>query len=116
MSTTELQGATALTFNNGELIPTTAFLQFVELAKAVEEAKKQIYATMDRHNVKSIKGTTFSITTGELKNWKASDTLPDDFYVTKLDTTKLNYMYKHGDTFPDTVDFTVTKYHRMALK
>lgn len=112
----------ALTFPNtikhqdGTLVTTPTFDQLIAATKAVEAAWSAIYQQMDKYSVTSLKGDWGYATTGELKNWKASATLPADFYINKLDTAKLNYMYKHGDDFPAGVDFSVTKYHRKGLK
>lgn len=111
-----------LTFNqplvhqDGQLVATPTFSDLIAATKAVEAAWKTVYALMDEYRVKSFKGDWGYATTGELKNWKATATLPDDFYVSKLDTAKLNDMYKRNVDFPAGVDFSVTTYHRKGLK
>lgn len=105
-----------LVHTNNQLTTTPTFDQLIAATKAVEAAWQAIYEQMDNYSVTSLKGDWGYATTGELKNWKTSATLPDEFYVSKLDTAKLNYMYKHGDDFPAGVDFSVTRYHRKGLK
>lgn len=115
MSTTELQGATALTFNNGELIPTTAFLQFVELAKAVEEAWKQVYTTMDEHGIKKFPFATGYVTTSERKNWKITPDIDARYTKVTADTKELNKAYDSG-VLPTGSDFTTTVFKVKRLK
>lgn len=105
-----------LIHQDGQLVATPTFSDLIAATKAVEAAWQTVYALMDEFRVTSFKGDWGYATTGELKNWKASTELDESFYVRKLDTAKLNDMYKRGTDFPTGIDFSVTRYHRKGLK
>lgn len=90
----QLQGATALLHQNGQLVPTPQFLAFLEAQKqlqaAIDTAWATVKETMKQHNVTKMTGNWGTIQFVPAELLKADDPTALDAAVTKtvLDTKK----------------------------
>lgn len=96
------------------LSQTEAFARFCEITKAVDATWEAIKAHVSEQG--EIKGTWGAVGISERKNWKVDGELSDDFYKKSLDTIELNRMYKDNVSFPENIDFTVTRVISKRLK
>lgn len=103
-----------LVIKNGIIEQTPSLLNFLQVAKELEEQIEASYAylkeQMVQNDVRAVKGEWGSLTIAERLNWKAIDTVAPRFYKKTLDTSKLKAYYIAMNRLPNGVDVSTTKY------
>lgn len=96
------------------------FSTFVEQAKllqsALDAAWKLVDEQMKHRGIKELKGEYGTVLLVPRKSWKADKTVPPRFFKQTLDTSKLSFMFNHGDSLPQGVSYTESFGIRKNLK
>lgn len=80
------------------------------IKEAFDKEWKATFKALETYMIDNNLKTLYNLTIAEKKTWKATNQLPPRFYKQTLDTSRINFMFEHGDKLPKGVSFTTKQY------